>query len=1209
MPEHELAQIIPLKFLNFAHRTEFDWERERNIVANASGKRKIYLCVIVSVVLASLLTVSCSAKKVGTATSTSPSVSASIIGKFKNPDVDSRPMARMWFPDAGAGADQAGLALVAKQINDMAKGGFGGVEIAYLSDSTSYGNADAKTIGWGSENWRKILKEALKTANAVKDGFKIDITITSHWPPIVNNVDPNDDEASQETSYACKKISANDLSTGVTDLPLPKQKVKDYYSPMGGGEDVKGDFLFVDKFIAATVAKVVKVNNNGSPVFELASLADVSGDTTKKTASAEPSAQNVAYKEIDGKKYAGFAAGIPDKAYAAANGLDYNKAIIDRFGPEPASDNYTGKLDSENNRRRMADWQYLYQTKLNNIESHKSYKPSSGDTLAAGDYALIGTYYRGTGQVMSGGTSITIYNRSYATDYFSEEGVGKVFEFWKKNILDDELLALLKENGTKNGTSIFEDSIEIHAESPMWTKYLLDEFKKYNGYDATKYAPVIAMISSRPGGIPGMGGGGEQSSPSASFDESSEASRIKEDYNLLLGNLYATKHAASVSKWAAGFNYTYRAQGYSLTGLDIAGAATALDIPEGDNSSSGDGVRNLVAAVHVKGGKMMSMESTTFSANISSTWATVLKELNRDYSHGINRSILHGSAFARSFNRYNSAWPGWNFWSFSSWNARQIHFDDVDTFSGYVARTQTLFQNGKPKVDLAVLLGTEAAFNIQSGNSMQTLLDKGYSYDLLSEALLKLSSAKVENGVLCTSGPAYRAIIAREAKIFSAKTIQSLIEYAKNGLPIILYNCDIKRIYGTNRADNNDTNLAKNLAELMKMSNVKTARTQEEILSILSGLGVDPAASYTAPGLEASRREAAEGNYYYLFNNGNNSLETDVAFKGKGIPYVLDAWSGEIIPLAYYGSANDRISAKVKLEPKEATIVAIAGDTAEFPKVKKLFVTSASGGEVVYASGNIAHRAEKSGTYTVSFSDKSQKTIAVDKVPAAVGLADGWKLKLESWGPDAEANKVDPTLSAKKTISFEGIQLAAWSKLPASSQQLTTLGVKSMSNVSGIGNYSRTFSPPADWNQNMGAYMRFEHGSDMITEVTVNDNRIDNINQLTNVVDVGAYLKSGSNSLAVKLDTTLKNRIDAEGGGSAGPGGGRGAGGAGGGRRGGADARGAAPTSRGEGAAGAPAMQPGGGMPGMEASSSQESGDYGLTGIQFIPYAQTVLVQ
>jgi len=266
-------------------------------------------------------------------------------------------MARMWFPDAGAGADEEGLALVAKQINDLARGGFGGVEIAFLSDSTNYNNRDARTIG-----------------------------------------------------------------------------------------------------------------------------------------------------------------------------LDYEKDMVAKFGPDPRNDNFAGKVDSEGARRRMADWQLLYQTMLDSIGPLKGYKPSAGDAPAVGDYVL--------------------------------------------------------------------------------------------------------------------------------------------------------------------------------TGLDIAGAAAALDIPEGDNSSSGDGIRNLVAAVNVKGGKMLSMESTTFFASMNSTWAAVIKELNRDFSHGVNRSTQHGSAFARTFNRFNSEWPGWNFWDFSSWNARQIHWDDVDTFSGYVAGNQALMQNGKPSVDIAVLLGT-----------------------------------------------------------------------------------------------------------------------------------------------------------------------------------------------------------------------------------------------------------------------------------------------------------------------------------------------------------------------------------------------------------------------------------------------------------------------------------------------------------------------
>ena len=46
------------------------------------------------------------------------------------------------------------------------------------------------------------MKKILKAANTIEGGFKVDFTITPHWPPISNTIDPNDDEAATELSYA-----------------------------------------------------------------------------------------------------------------------------------------------------------------------------------------------------------------------------------------------------------------------------------------------------------------------------------------------------------------------------------------------------------------------------------------------------------------------------------------------------------------------------------------------------------------------------------------------------------------------------------------------------------------------------------------------------------------------------------------------------------------------------------------------------------------------------------------------------------------------------------------------------------------------------------------------------------------------------------------------------------------------------------------------
>ncbi|RMB84878.1 glycosyl hydrolase [Streptomyces shenzhenensis] len=1032
----------------------------------------------------------------GERTSTTAVGDTKIAKVFGGNPLAARPMARMWFPDAGAGKDSEGLALVAKQLTDMANGGFGGVEIAFLSDNTSYDNDDAKEFGWGSENWRRILKQALRTANGAKAGFKVDITITSHWPPIVNTVDPNDDEQQQEASYAYRKITADDLSAGRGDLPLPETRTRDFSNT----SSLIADFVFVDKLATATVARVASLDDSGDPVFELASLIDVTAATTRK----QETDASAAAKVENGKRYAGSAAGVPDRAYAEANGIDYDD-VLAKFGPEPTSSSFKGKIDSDGNRRRMADWQYHYESDLSKVGALKKYSPSSGDSLAAGDYVLFGTYRRGTGQIMSGGASVTIHNRSYATNYFSAEGVQKIFDFWDAHILDREMISLLKKNG-RLGSSIFEDSIEIHADSPLWTPNLLTAFERLNGYDVAKYGPVLALNSS------------------ARFDDSETATRIGEDKNLVLGDLYETEHASLIKDWTDSFGYTYRAQAYTLSGLDIARAASALDIPEGDNSTSGDGLRNISAAVNMAGGALVSMETTTFSANINSTWHTVAQEVNRDLSHGVNRSIFHGSAFARSFNGHQSSWPGWNFWTFSSYNARQIWWDDVDTFSGYVTRSQTVMQHGNARIDLAVLLGTNDGFSIQSGNGFQSLLDKGYSYNLLSESLLDSKSAKVSGGVLAADGPAFKTLIVREATRLSVSTVQKLIDYAGKGLPVILYNTDVTRVYGTNKNNNNDTALAQKLAKLNKLATVATATTQAEILSLLDSWKVTPAALHDLAGVEASLRHSSEADYYYFYNSTSAAVSGKVTLAGTGVPHLLDAWTGEVTPIAEYVADADTVTVTIDLEGRDAVIVALGGGKAS----RQTHATTVSAGTVRYGGkGQLIHRAGTAGTSTVSLSTGKKQKVTIGSLPDAVSLGTGWKLALESWGPDKDANTVDPTVSARTGISFTDTSLGDWTDLPATSAQLTRLGVDSMSEVSGIGRYSTTFTLPKTWRSNVGALLELAHGDDLVAEVRINGALIDDVDQFTDTIDVGGLLQAGRNALEVKLDTTLGHRTGA----------------------------------------------------------------------------------
>jgi cyclophilin family peptidyl-prolyl cis-trans isomerase len=145
--------------------------------------------------------------------------SKTVFESFLTPDAHAKPMARMWFPDASAGEDDNDY--IEKQISELAAKGFGGVEVAMIMTyGVRYDNEDTRVYGWGTDNWIKLMKKVLKAAAKVPGGFQVDATITSHWPPLLNTIDPNDDAASKELSFSVTPITADDMENGTIKLEL-----------------------------------------------------------------------------------------------------------------------------------------------------------------------------------------------------------------------------------------------------------------------------------------------------------------------------------------------------------------------------------------------------------------------------------------------------------------------------------------------------------------------------------------------------------------------------------------------------------------------------------------------------------------------------------------------------------------------------------------------------------------------------------------------------------------------------------------------------------------------------------------------------------------------------------------------------------------------------------------------------------------------------
>jgi len=1038
--------------------------------------RKLIPCIVaVSLVLAAFV-----------------SAQASIVENYLAPDLDARPMARFWFQDAMSGAIDDDL--IEETIRGMAEGGMGGVEVQFLGSSLS--GQQAAQYGWGSENWQRTLKKIYTVANSIKDGFKVDLTITSSWPPMLYTIDPNDDAASAALITVYKKIDNDMLAETAQGIAVdvPRDEIH-----------IENGFIFEDKYLGTTLARVAGFGEDGKVIFSFESLFDLTGATAMA-------------RNEDGSP-AGFAAGVPDLEALKTYGIDITASprrgfpgmrVEETEKKPPTDEEILAALVSRFcGAEAMNDWQYLYEVDLGSYD-FSDYMPSEGDALAVGDYVLFGSYTRGTGE---GGSTGTQAGRAYVTNYFNEEGPQAIFDFWKTCILDDELIALMK----ANGGSIFEDSIESDSTYPYFSNSFLESMSRYTGRDVQGYLPVLAAGQMSKSFTMKEGA----SAPDIYFVrnapfyfDTQEAEDMILDYYLTLGKLFEAR-SANISDWASEFNYNFRCQAYVLPGLTVSQASISTDVTEGDNSTHDDALRQLLSVVNMKEDEtLLSSESCTVQ-KMDYTWKSILQEMNDDISAGVNRVIFHGSNYPIYIGT-QTAWPGWGWGGsgvtvFGQFNSRNIYWEDANAFTGYISRIQSVLQNGTPKVDVAVYKDTEDAtllLNLERTN--KPLMDAGYSYNVIDEHILSLDNAVVTNGMLNEKGPAYRAIVMDSVSWLDNNTAEKLLKYAQAGLPLVFKDCDITRTYGSGMAalpgseGNTQENMLSTLTDIMALDNVVSVSGDEAVLKALTELGVESKASYDHENIEVTHRVDGFADYYIFYNGNKDRAAMAVELAGSGTPYSMDLWTGEITPVAKYDVTESGIQFEISLYPSELVVYAIAEDNEFFtgPAVK---ADRSMDGEYAYSDGRLVLR-----EYGESLS------------------IDSWDLSLESWGPDEEINAVNPTLSKKIKVEFSDVATGTtWNELPAS--YLDTLGVTTMADVSGIGTYSAIFVLDGFDPQTEGAIVHFAYsGQEMLAAITVNGVSFSAINALADTLDIGSVLVDGANEISVKIDTTLANRISAE---------------------------------------------------------------------------------
>lgn len=692
-----------------------------------------------------------------------------------------------------------------------------------------------------------------------------------------------------------------------------------------------------------------------------------------------------------------------------------------------------------------------------------------------GTYILFTFYSQGTGQTVSGSTDPD----AVCIDHYSIAGTEALLNYWEENILDDTL----REHFQEYGGDLFEDSLELTQNITAWTPDLLELFQENRGYDLAKYLPMLINRNYSATNEMHLGDGEEQDNAVHCYGLADSADKkIVEDYNELMDTLYEENHLKVINEWAKELGLNYRVQaysGYDTGHYDSNEAAAVVGTIEGESLAfmeSHDGLdsfRILSGGAHMTGKQIISDElGAVFFGTYAVTFDDLAELVNLNAAGGANQFVLHG--YPGSSETEEETWPGYHPFGtmFSEpWDDRQPVWDSMDIMSDYMARTQNALQEGIAKMDVAIFRDEKTVKTKYFDSDVLTV--NGYSYEFLSDDTLLMDEAVVEDGVLTPDSAAYKALVLYQESKLSNEMAAQLNTFAENGLTIVMIGEAPSQ--GKYFTDSDET-LASEMEQLLSRENVYQIETADELADTLKNAGITPAVNFEKQSeVHTLHRSSESTDYYWLYNYGEDDIELSADYVGSGIVYQMNLWTGEIAKLASTVSEDGRIHMEIPMDAGEATVLMITEE------------------EVVGAE-------EKAETKDVS----------------AVLLKDSdWKLNVESYTATEEGSP-ETTMTA---ISKELAGLEGWSD------------IEGLEIVSGKGTYETQFEIDSLEGVNKAELcMKIGDGTVAITGVYVNGQDAGVVDQSKNTVDITEYLTEGSNTIQIKVATTLANAVNGNSG-------------------------------------------------------------------------------
>lgn len=537
-----------------------------------------------------------------------------------------------------------------------------------------------------------------------------------------------------------------------------------------------------------------------------------------------------------------------------------------------------------------------------------------------------------------------------------------------------------------------------------------------------------------------------------------------------------------------------------LNDLDIGGVT---DIPMGEfwMNRPMTMTESAVSSAHIYGKPVISAESFTSNPKINWKGHPAMAKTSGDlaWTVGINEFMFHRFAHQANVN----AEPGMtmNRWGF--------HFDRTQTWwenagtawFDYIARGSHLLRQGVPVSDLLIYVGEGAPNSAYYRTDFDPEIPKTINFDNVNNDVLRNRIAIKNKELVLPEGTTYKVLLLKNSETLSLKTLERLLEIARAGVPI--FGEKPQKLAGYHHTEIDQQRFSNLAAELAPM-----IHTVENWDVLLKATETEPdLLVQNGETLDYAHRQTDKEDIYFMFNADTLRAKTfDLSFRIEDkIPELWNPMTGQILKKADFISASGRTRTSVSLNAGESVFVVFREDANGVERVEKSIenveIILTRGGASPTQGNTIQATVAKNGTYTIPLNSGKIWQIKVEDIPEPYPIDGSWEVSFNE----------ESGYGGRETFD----ELIDWSVHPKDSIKY----------YSGTATYSTTFDLPQEFVGDDVKTVLDLGEVNIVAEVALNGQDVSVLWMPPFRTDITQYLKSGTNSLEVKLTNQWSNRL------------------------------------------------------------------------------------